>query len=539
MSSWKELQSLAAVAKRRRIATLFSDPTRAETFAVEFDDPQVGRLRLDYSRTNLDHNQRAALLRLCETAELAARRQAMVSGQRINVTEDRAVLHMALRMLEGSVLVDGTDVIPEVRATLQRMESFARDLRDGRVRGAGGRITDVVHIGIGGSDLGPRLGVAALSPYADGPRVLFVSNVDPADISDTLAPLDPRTTLVIVVSKTFTTLETLTNARVAQEWMTRALGEPTRQFVAVTAARDQARAFGIDPSRVFAFADWVGGRYSVWGPVGLSLMIAVGPEHFRAFLAGAAAMDRHFLSAPFDANMPVMLALIGLWHRQVLGYPTRAVVPYERRLALLPAYLQQLEMESNGKSVRSDGSPVERPTAPVVWGAPGTDAQHAFFQFLHQGTDIVPVEFLVGAQGHEPQLAEQHRLLVANCLAQAEALMSGRAPEIVRARLAEQGLPEEQRALLEAHRSFAGNRPSTLLIYPKLTPAVLGALLALYEHRVFVEGVVLGINSFDQWGVELGKEMAQALTPLLGDETQTPQDPATAAAVRLIRALGG
>jgi glucose-6-phosphate isomerase len=290
---------------------------------------------------------------------------------------------------------------------------------------------------------------------------------------------------------------------------------------------------------VFPFADWVGGRYSVWGPIGLSLMIAIGPEDFRAFLAGAAAVDRHFRTAPLAQNMPAMLALVGIWHRQILGHATRAVIPYEQRLARLPAYLQQLEMESNGKSVRMDGSPVTMPTGPVVWGEPGTNGQHAFFQLLHQGTEVVPVEFLLGAQGHEAGMRSQHRLLVANCLAQAEALMWGRDAAQVRARLAGQGLAGAELERMVAHRTCPGNRPSTLLLYPRLTPAVLGAILALYEHRVFVEGVILGINSFDQWGVELGKEMAAELVPLLDGQGGTPRDGATAAALAAIRALGG
>jgi glucose-6-phosphate isomerase len=539
MGRWVELAGLAQGARARRIADLFADPARPAEFAVTLDDPATGPLRFDYSRTSIDPATRAALVALAEGAGLAERRDAMFAGRPINATEGRAVLHTALRNPAGAVLVDGADVMPGVRATLQRMEGFARDLRDGRIRGAGGRITDVVNIGIGGSDLGPAMAVEALRPYHDGPRVRFVSNVDGAHLHDALEGLNPATTLVIVASKTFTTLETMTNARAARDWIARASPEPTRQFVALSTAMDRTAAFGIDPARVFPFADWVGGRYSVWGPIGLSLMIAVGPEDFRAFLAGAAAMDRHFREAPLAQNMPALLALVGIWHRQVMGHATRAVIPYEQRLARLPAYLQQLEMESNGKSVRMDGSPVDAPTGPVVWGEPGTNGQHAFFQLLHQGTEVVPVEFLLGAQGHEPAMAAQHRLLVANALAQAEALMWGRPAEAVRAKLAAGGLAGAELERMVAHRTFPGNRPSTLLLYPKLTPAVLGAILALYEHRVFVEGVVLGINSFDQWGVELGKEMAADLVPLLDGSGGTPRDGATAAALAAIRALGG
>lgn len=539
MASWAELARLAGQARGRRIAALFDAPGRPEAFSVTLDHDATGPLRFDYSRTNIDPAARAALVALAEGAGLAERRAAMFAGAPINETEGRAVLHTALRSPEAELRVEGAEVMAGVRATLARMEGFARDLRDGRIRGAGGRITDVVNVGIGGSDLGPAMAVEALRPYHDGPRVRFVSNVDGAHLHDALEGLNPATTLVIVASKTFTTLETMANARAALAWMARAVPEPTRQFVALSTAMDRTAAFGIDPARVFPFADWVGGRYSVWGPIGLSLMIAIGPEDFRAFLAGAAAMDAHFRAAPPAQNMPVMLALSGIWHRQVLGHATRAVIPYEQRLARLPAYLQQLEMESNGKSVRMDGSAVEVPTAPVVWGEPGTNGQHAFFQLLHQGTEVVPVEFLLGAQGHQPALAAQHRLLVANCLAQAEALMWGRPAEAVRARLAQQGLAGAALKRMVAHRAFGGNRPSTLLLYPRLTPAVLGAILALYEHRVFVEGVVLGINSFDQWGVELGKEMASDLVPLLEGAGGTPRDGATAAALAAIRALGG
>jgi glucose-6-phosphate isomerase len=541
MPTWPDLFQRAQTLHDRPIASLFTDPARAERFSVTLDARPTGPIRFDYSRTNIDPDTRADLIALARATGVEERRAAMFQGAAINQTEGRAVLHTALRAGEEvSIPLDGHDVMPEVRATLTRMEGFARDLRDGRIRGVGGRITDVVNIGIGGSDLGPAMAAQALSPYADGPRVQFVSNVDGAHIHDALSDLNPETTLVIVASKTFTTLETMTNARTARDWMARAVAEPTRQFVALSTAMDKTAAFGIDPARVFPFEDWVGGRYSVWGPIGLPLMIAIGPEDFRAFLAGAAAMDTHFRDAPLEENMPALLALTGLWHRQVLGHATRAVIPYEQRLARLPAYLQQLEMESNGKAVKLDGSPLDVPSGPVVWGEPGTNGQHAFFQLLHQGTEVVPVEFLLGATGHEPALAHQHRLLVANCLAQAEALMHGRPAKAVRAMLSGQGLRGAALERMTAHRTFPGNRPSTLLLYPRLTPAVLGAILALYEHRVFVEGAVLGINSFDQWGVELGKDMAADLVPLLEQTPSgTPRDAATAAAIVAIRALGG
>ncbi|KPQ19367.1 MAG: glucose-6-phosphate isomerase [Rhodobacteraceae bacterium HLUCCA24] len=507
---WDRLEGLRAAREARPIVSLFeADPQRAARFSVRAAD-----MLLDVSKTQLDDTLLAALLDLAAAARVAERARAMMAGARINETEGRAVLHTALRAPEGAapVRVDGEDVLPGVHATLRRMESFARAVRDGSARGPGGAFTDVVNIGIGGSDLGPAMAVRALKPYADGPRCHFVSNVDGADIADTLAPLDPARTLVIVASKTFTTIETMTNAHTARDWMGRGGGDPATQFAAVSTALDRTAAFGIPGDRVFPFADWVGGRYSVWGPIGLSLMIAIGPERFRAFLSGGHAMDRHFLEAEGAANMPLMLALVGIWHAQICGYPTRAVLPYDQRLARLPAYLQQLEMESNGKGVAMDGSPLARPSGPVVWGAPGTNAQHAFMQLVHQGTQVVPCEFLIAAEGHEPELAHHQGMLVANCLAQSEALMRGRTLDEARAMLAGRhaGAELERQA---RHRVFPGNRPSVTLAYRRLDPETLGRIVALYEHRVFAEGAILGINSFDQWGVELGKELATSLSP--------------------------
>ena len=539
MDPWTALGARHAQVADRAILTLFDDPGRAADFSITLRADPVGEMLLDYSKTNIDAETRAALLALARASGLEARRAAMFAGERINETEDRAVLHTALRNLGARVTVDGTDVMPQVRRTLERMETFARDLRDGRIRGASGRITDVVNIGIGGSDLGPAMAVRALGPHCDGPRCHFVSNVDGAHIHDTLARLNPETTLVIVASKTFTTTETMTNARTARDWVARG-GDPARQFVALSSALDRTAEFGIDPGRVFSFENWVGGRYSVWGPIGLSLMIAIGPEDFRAFLAGAAAMDAHFRTAPLEANMPVMLALVGLWHHQVCGFPTRAILPYDQRLARLPAYLQQLEMESNGKRVGMDGTELARPSGAVVWGEPGTNGQHAFFQLLHQGTQVVPCEFLLAAKGHEPALAHHHALLVANCLAQSEALMRGRSLEQARAAAAASGLRGKAAERLARHRVCPGNRPSTTLIYPRLTPATLGAILALYEHRVFVEGTILGINSFDQWGVELGKELAQSLLPMVeGRAEAAGRDGSTLQLLGALRRLAG
>ena len=448
------------------------------------------------------------------------------------------MLHVALRAGETDVITtDGADVLPDVRRIRALCAAFARDVRSGAYQGQGGRITDVVNIGIGGSDLGPAMATLALAPFHDGPRVHFVSNVDGAHIHDTLQGLDPTTTLVIVASKTFTTIETMTNADSAKRWMAGKVANPAAQFAAVSTSGEKTAAYGIDPTRVFGFEDWVGGRYSLWGPIGLSLMIAIGPDAFDEFLSGARAMDQHFLSAPFAQNMPVMLALVGLWHNQICGYTTRAVLPYDQRLARLPAYLQQLEMESNGKRVAIDGSDLAIHSGPVVWGEPGTNGQHAFYQLIHQGTRVVPCEFLVARRGHEPDLAHQHLLLVSNCLAQAEALMRGRSLDEARTIMAKKGLTGADLEQQARHRVFPGNRPSTVLAYDRLTPFVLGQILALYEHRVFVEGVILGINSYDQWGVELGKELALALQPVLEGKVGTDgKDGSTAALVAFLKA---
>lgn len=535
MTMWAELKTLARDATKGDILDLFADPDRPRAFSVEFD----GAL-FDYSKTYLTDDARAALIALCHERGVAERREAMFSGQKINQTEGRAVLHTALRNLGGDpIMVDGHDVMPGVQDTLMRMAAFAEAVRSGTFRGAGGAIRDVVNIGIGGSHLGPEMGTLALAPYHDGPRCHFVSNVDGADISDKLRGLDPATTLVIVASKSFTTIETMTNAATARDWMAKAVATPGDQFVAVSTALDKTAEFGIAPERVFGFEDWVGGRYSMWGPIGMPLLLAIGPERFREFLDGAAAMDAHFRSAPLAENMPVMLALVGLWHHQVCGHATRAVLPYDQRLSRLPAYFQQLEMESNGKRVTMGGAATDGPTGPIVWGEPGTNGQHAFYQLIHQGTQVVPCEFMVAVRGFEPDLAHHHRLLVANCLAQSEALMRGRSLDAARRLMAAKGFDGAERERQAQHRVFPGNRPSTTLIYDQLTPRRLGQIIALYEHRVFVEGMILGINSFDQWGVELGKELAVELEPVLsGAEDGSGKDGSTRQLVDFVRSGG-
>ncbi|PWR00892.1 glucose-6-phosphate isomerase [Meridianimarinicoccus roseus] len=529
---WSDLTAHHAQVKNRPILSLFDEAGRAAAFSA-----RLGPMLFDYSKTNLDATAMDLLLGLAEAAGVPERRDAMFAGASINETEGRAVLHTALRNLDASVTVDGADVMPEVRATLDRMAAFCDDVRTGRFTGQGGAITDVVNIGIGGSDLGPAMAALALSPFHDGPRTHFVSNVDGAQVAEVLAGLNPETTLVIVASKTFTTIETMTNAETAKRWMAGKVADPAAQFAAVSTAADKTAAFGIAPERVFGFADWVGGRYSMWGPIGLSLMLAIGPEDFRAFLKGGAEMDTHFREAPLAANMPVLLALVGIWHHQICDYPSRAVLPYDQRLVRLPAYLQQLEMESNGKRVAMDGSDLPRVSGPIVWGEPGTNGQHAFYQLIHQGTGVVPCEFLVAKQGFEPDLAHHHRLLVANCLAQSEALLRGRSLDEARAIMAAKGLQGDELERQARHRVFPGNRPSTTLAYPQLTPETLGNIIALYEHRVFVEGVILGINSFDQWGVELGKELAKALEPVLdGTEGTEGKDGSTAQLVAYLTA---
>jgi glucose-6-phosphate isomerase len=533
MTKWQALRDHQSRIGSRSILSLFQGAHRAQNFSV-----RAGEMLFDYSKTNIDEAALGLLLELAEVPGVAAKRTAMFTGDKINDTEGRAVLHTALRAPQGvSVMVDGKDVVPEIHTIRARMTAFVNDVRSGAFKGQGGKITDVVNIGIGGSDLGPVMATVALSPWADGPRVHYVSNVDGAHIADTLRGLDPTTTLVIVASKTFTTIETMTNADTAKRWMAEKVSNPGAQFAAVSTAADKTAAYGIDPARVFGFEDWVGGRYSLWGPIGLAVMLAIGPDAFGQFLQGGRAMDEHFLAEPFARNMPVLLALVGIWHNQICGHATRAVLPYDQRLLRLPAYLQQLEMESNGKRVAMDGSDLTTESGPVVWGEPGTNGQHAFYQLIHQGTRTVPCEFLVARQGHEPDLAHQHLLLVSNCLAQSEALMRGRSLEEATAIMAKKGFTGAELDRQARHRVFPGNRPSTTLAYPQLTPFTLGQIIALYEHRVFVEGVILGLNSYDQWGVELGKELALALQPILeGKQGTENKDGSTAALVAYLTA---
>ena len=535
---WQKLQAMQGELKQKSLHALFEeDNGRFAAFSLTDED-----LLLDFSKTRTSRATLSLLLELASAAGVEARRDAMFAGERINVTEKRPVLHVALRNRSNRpILVDGKDVMPEVNEVLGRMSRFSEALRSGAARPArGGRFTDVINIGIGGSDLGPAMATLALAPYHDGPRAHFVSNIDGAHWHDTARNLDPATTLIIVASKTFTTVETMTNALTARRWLVEALGEKavSDHFVAVSTALDKVKAFGIAEDRVFGFWDWVGGRYSVWSAIGLPLMLAIGPKRFEEFLSGAHAMDEHFRLRPAASNMPMLLGLIGIWHRDVCGYPARAVLPYDQRLARFPAYLQQLDMESNGKHVTLDGRQVAHPTGPLVWGEPGTNGQHAFYQLLHQGTDIIPCEFWIAAKGHEPELGEHQALLMANCLAQSRALMLGRTTEEAKAQLLAHGASAEEANRLAPHKTFVGERPSITTAYHELDPFALGRLIALYEHRVFVEAAIFGTNAFDQWGVELGKELATTLLPMVKGEKPPQGDASTIGLMRHLAPLG-
>ncbi len=505
------LDSLASLARPAHLKELFAaDAGRAERYVTS-----AGDLRVDWSKASIDDPTLDALLALAETSGVGSRRDAMFAGAHINVTEDRAVGHVALRMPKASNFeIDGDDVVPEVHEVLDAMGVFADRVR------ADDSITHIVNIGIGGSDLGPAMAYQALRAFRhDRIRCSFVSNIGGADIASVLADSDPASTLFIVASKTFGTIETLTNARTARSWLIDALGENSvaDHFVAVSTNAERVAEFGIDTTNMFGFWDWVGGRYSVDSAIGLSLMIAIGPDGFREFLDGFHTIDEHFRTAPFRENAPVLLALLGVWYANGLGYDTKAVLPYANDLARFPAYLQQLDMESNGKSVDLDGNRVSHHTGPIIWGEPGTNGQHAFYQLIHQGTRIIPCDFVGFARGNHPY-QEHHDLLMANLFAQSEALAFGRSNDA------------------EPHRNFEGDRPNTVILADRLTPSVLGQLIALYEHIVHVQGTVWGVNSYDQWGVELGKELANQITPeLTGDPKPDDHDSATNALITWYR----
>jgi len=512
-----------------------ADPERGTRMTVSAAD-----LYLDYSKHRVTEEAMTALMAVARAAGVEARRDAMFAGQHINTTEDRAVLHVALRMpRDAQLTVDGQSVVGDVHQVLDRMGEVAQRIRSGEWTGhTGHRITAVVNIGIGGSDLGPAMAYEALADYAaDDITCRFVSNVDPVDLFNKTRDLNPAETLFVVSSKTFTTLETLTNAAAAREWLLTGIGAGNeavaKHFVAVSTNEEAVTEFGIDPANMFGFWDWVGGRYSYDSAIGFSLMLAIGPDAFAEMLTGFYAMDRHFATAPLEANMPVIQGMLNVWYNNFFGAQTHAVLPYNQRLARFPAYLQQLTMESNGKSVKRDGSPVTGQTGEIFWGEPGTNGQHAFYQLIHQGTKLIPADF-IGFIDSTHETRDQQDLLMANCFAQSKVLAFGRTAEQVAA----DGTPAE----LVPHKVMPGNRPSSTIVAPKLTPSVLGQLVALYEHTVFTEGVIWGIDSFDQWGVELGKVMAKQLAPVLID-TAAPdlsdQDASTAELVRHYRKLRG
>jgi glucose-6-phosphate isomerase len=525
----------ALIAHHREVADahlrdLFAaDPERGTRLTAE----AVG-IQLDYSKNRITDETLRLLFALADETGVARRRDAMFAGEHINVTEDRAVLHVALRMPRGSTLVvDGRDVVADVHEVLDRMADFADRVRSGEWKGhTGETIQNVVNIGIGGSDLGPVMAYRALRHYSRRDLTFrFVSNVDGTDFAEQTRDLDPARTLFIVCSKTFTTLETMTNAETARDWLLAGLGGDesavAKHFVAVSTNLDEVAGFGIDTDNAFGFWDWVGGRYSMDSAIGLSTMLAVGPERFAELLAGFHAMDEHFRTASPEQNLPMLLGLLGVWYTDFFGAETVAVLPYDQYLERFPAYLQQLTMESNGKSVRLDSTPVDAPTGAIYWGEPGTNGQHSFYQLIHQGTRLIPCDFICFAESLNP-LGNHHDLLVANVFAQAEALAFGRTAEDVAA----EGTPD----WLVPHRTFAGNRPSNVLMAQKLTPELLGSLVALYEHAVFTQGAVWGINSFDQWGVELGKALAKRIVPELAGDSELSHDSSTNALINRYRA---
>ncbi len=540
-AAWQNLQASSEALQAVHLRQLFAeDSQRFQQLSLQVDD-----LLFDFSKEKLDAEVLAKLLTLAEAAGVAERRDAMVRGDKINLTEDRAVLHMALRDgVPAEVQVDGQDVRADVVAVRERFLQFAEDVRTGAYRTVSGeKFTDVVNIGIGGSDLGPVMVTQSLAPWHDGPNLHFVSNVDGAHIIDTLGKLNPATTLVIVASKTFTTAETMLNFASALAWLKADLGdEAGRHLAAVSTNLPATRSYGIDDARVFGFWDWVGGRYSVWSAIGLPVAIAVGRDAFSEFLDGARQMDEHFRAAPLASNLPVLFALVGIWRRNLLGYGSVALIPYDQHLARFPAYVQQLDMESNGKRVTRDGQAVQQQTGPVIWGEAGTNAQHSFFQLIHQGSAVIPVDFLLAAessvQSSTADAQLHHDMLLTNVLAQAQALAFGLDEASVRAEMTAAGVAADKIDRLAPHRTFPGDRPSSMLVYRQLTPATLGKLVALFEHKVFVQGVIWGVNSYDQWGVELGKKLANALAPALREGVvPAGTDTSTAGVLTHIHAL--
>ncbi len=527
--AWQALASHFDAIQDVHMRDLFEqDPQRFEKFSLHFED-----ILLDYSKNRITEETRDLLLDLARGCDVEGWRERMFSGERINHTEDRAVLHVALRNRgRRPIVVDGEDVMPAVNAVLQRMAAFTDNVRSGEWTGYTGKpIRHVVNIGIGGSDLGPVMVCEALRPYGHERIAMhFVSNVDGAHMAETLRRVDPETTLFIIASKTFTTQETLTNAYTARAWLLEHAGDDTaiaRHFVAVSTNREGVVNFGIDPEHMFGFWDWVGGRYSLWSAIGLPIALYVGMARFEELLDGAHAMDEHFREAPLEENIPVILALLGVWYVNFFEAESHAILPYDQSMHRFPAYLQQADMESNGKSVDRQGRRVGYQTGPVIWGEPGTNGQHAFYQLIHQGTRLVPCDFLAPCESHYP-MGAHHRILLSNFFAQTEALMRGKTLDEVRAEMQRAGLAPEHVERVAPHRVFPGNRPSNTILFRRLTPRTLGSLIALYEHKIFAQGIIWNVNSYDQWGVELGKQLAGVILPELdGDTPATAHDAST------------
>lgn len=519
LKAWKDLEKNYAEIRGETMRDMFAaDPDRFEEFSVS-----LGSLLLDYSKNRINGETMKLLIALAKEAGLEKARDAMFCGEKINTTENRAVLHTALRnRSDRPVYVNGKDVMPQIKTVLEKMKTFSNAVRDGQWKGATGKaMTDVVNIGIGGSDLGPVMVVEALKHYQKkGLNAHFVSNVDGTHIVETLKNLNPETTLFIVASKTFTTQETLTNAKTARDWLVAALGEDAvaKHFVALSTNTEEVKKFGIDPANMFEFWDWVGGRYSLWSAIGLSIAIAVGYDNFVELLTGGFEMDEHFRNAPLEKNIPVILGVLGVWYHNFFGAEAYAVLPYDQYLHRLPAYLQQADMESNGKGVSKDGKPVSYTTGPILFGEPGTNGQHSFYQLIHQGTHLIPCDFIVPAISLN-ETGDHHPILLSNVFAQAEALMKGKTAAEVRAEFEAQGASEEKIQALLNHKIFSGNRPSNMILVEKIDPKTLGRLIAMYEHKIFVQGVIWNVNSYDQWGVELGKQLAKKILPEIKSAT--------------------
>ncbi len=536
--AWKALDRHEEAMRKVHMRALFEqDRERFEAFSL-----RAGEILLDYSKNIITHETMKLLLDLARAAGLESWREKMFAGEKINNTEGRAVLHVALRAdAETSIRVDGEDVVPAVLAVRAQMREFSEAVRSGAWKGATGeRITDVINIGIGGSDLGPVMVAEALKPYQQpGLNLHFVSNVDGTHIAETLKKLKPETSLFIIASKSFTTKETIANATTAMQWLVGALGEEAvaKHFVALSTNAKEVARFGIDVANMFQFWDWVGGRYSLWSAIGLPIAVGIGFERFEQLLAGGRAMDTHFRTAPLDANMPVILALIGVWNATFLGAEAYAVLPYDQYLHRLAAYLQQADMESNGKYVTRDGERVDYTTGPILFGEPGTNGQHSFYQLIHQGTRLVPCDFIAPAESHNP-IGNHHQLLLSNFFAQPEALMKGKSEAEARAELTQQGLSGDALEALVAHKVFEGNRPTNSILVRKVDPYTLGMLIALYEHKIFCQGIIWQVNSFDQWGVELGKQLAKViLAELEGPGEVSAHDSSTNALINAYKAL--